>query len=26
VGVKAAVGAVADWLETQGMTVVRRAH
>jgi tRNA (guanine-N7-)-methyltransferase len=25
-GVKAAVGAVADWLETQGMTVVRRAH
>jgi tRNA (guanine-N7-)-methyltransferase len=26
VGVKAAVGAVADWLETQGMTVLRRAH
>ncbi len=25
-GVKKAVGVVADWLETQGMTVVRRAY
>ena len=25
-GVKKSVGVVADWLETQGMTVVRRAY